>query len=40
MMTDRQQVAMAFPCSRAAETVNRRYFDKQDKWSTMLTINK
>ncbi len=39
-LTDRQRVAMQYPCWRATEALHRRYFDRDGNWSTALTINK
>ena len=41
MMTHRQKVAIMFPCSRAIETLDRRFFGVVGgRCSTVLTINK
>jgi len=41
LLTDRQRVAMQYPCWRANEAVNQRFLERhKDNWSSVLTINK
>lgn len=46
-MTPRQQIAISYPCARAVETMDRRYWDGFEhsrksslSWSTILSVNK
>lgn len=46
-MTPRQQMAIAFPCARAADTCKPRYGQTHQhgkranqRWSSILTVNK
>jgi hypothetical protein len=40
MMTERQRTAYAYPCWRAAETIDPRFFRLANGMSTILSVNR
>jgi hypothetical protein len=39
-MTERQRIAMAYPCYRAKDTMHPRLKRLEPPWSTILSVNK
>jgi hypothetical protein len=39
-MTERQRIALAYPCYRAMDTTHPRFKRLEPPWSTILSVNK